>query len=139
MSTLREIKPGITRACPGPFDTIHSTRHTSRTEHSRHLTRGCIPRDLRDFTRGFNPRINCAYMERGRGSDLHQLRSTSWHTRHRPSLPPTVRVRLSIIHTADLIAARIYDKYPIGPSIRPICTRCCFTMTDTIQVRGKFY
>ena len=25
-------------------------------------------------------------------------------------------------------------KYPAGPSIRPICTRCCFAMTNEIQV-----
>jgi len=25
-------------------------------------------------------------------------------------------------------------KYSVGPSIRPICTRCCFTVTDIIQV-----
>ena len=30
----------------------------------------------------------------------------------------------------DLIAASIYDEYSIGPSIRPICTRYCFTMTN---------
>ena len=30
-----------------------------------------------------------------------------------------------------LIAAIVYDEYSVGPSIRPICTRCCFTMTHT--------
>ena len=34
----------------------------------------------------------------------------------------------------DLIAANVYEKYSVGPSIRSIYTRCCFTMTDTIQV-----
>ena len=38
----------------------------------------------------------------------------------------------------DLITACIYDKYLVGPSIRPICTRCCFTMTDMIQVCSNF-
>ena len=28
--------------------------------------------------------------------------------------------------------ASVYDKYSVGPSIRPICTRCCFTMTNMI-------
>ena len=34
----------------------------------------------------------------------------------------------------DMIAASVYDKDSVGPSIRPGCTRCCFTMTNTIQV-----
>jgi len=34
----------------------------------------------------------------------------------------------------DLIAASIYDNYSVGPSIRPICTRCCFTKTNMIRV-----
>ena len=33
----------------------------------------------------------------------------------------------------DLITASIDDYYSIGSSIRPICTRCCFAMTDMIQ------
>ena len=37
-----------------------------------------------------------------------------------------------------LIAASIYDKYLVGPSIRPICTRYCFTMTNVIQVCSRF-
>jgi hypothetical protein len=32
------------------------------------------------------------------------------------------------------IAASIYDKYSVRLSIRPVCTRCCFTMTDMVQV-----
>ena len=38
-----------------------------------------------------------------------------------------------------LIAASVYDEYPGGPSIRPICTRCCFTMTSMIQVCSNFH
>ena len=34
----------------------------------------------------------------------------------------------------NLIAANVYDKYSTGPSIRPICTRCCLTMNNVIQV-----
>ena len=34
----------------------------------------------------------------------------------------------------NLIAASIYDKCSVGPSIRPICTRCCFKMTYLVQV-----
>jgi len=41
--------------------------------------------------------------------------------------------------TVDLIAASIHDKYSVGPSIRPIYTRCCFTMTNMIQVCGIFH
>ena len=37
-----------------------------------------------------------------------------------------------------LIAASIHDKYSVGPSIRPICTRSCFTMTNMIQVCSNF-
>ena len=38
----------------------------------------------------------------------------------------------------DLIAASIHDNYSVGPSIRPICTRCCLTMTYMIQVCSYF-
>ena len=34
----------------------------------------------------------------------------------------------------DSIAASIYDTYSVGPSIRPICTRRCFTMSNMIQM-----
>jgi hypothetical protein len=37
-----------------------------------------------------------------------------------------------------LIPASIYDKYSVYPSIRPICTRCCCTMTNMIQVCSNF-
>ena len=37
-----------------------------------------------------------------------------------------------------LIAASSYHKDSVGPSIRPICTRCCLTMTNMIQVCSKF-
>ena len=39
----------------------------------------------------------------------------------------------------NLIAASIHEKYSEGPSIRPICTRYCFTMTCTIQVYSNFH
>ena len=39
-----------------------------------------------------------------------------------------------ISFVTDFIAASISDRYSVGPSIRPICTRCCFTMTNMIQV-----
>ena len=35
--------------------------------------------------------------------------------------------------------ASIYDKYSVGPSSRPICTKCCFTMTNIIQVCSNFH
>ena len=38
----------------------------------------------------------------------------------------------------NLTPVSIYDKYSAGPSIRPICTRCCLTMTDVIQACGNF-
>ena len=37
------------------------------------------------------------------------------------------------------IAACIHVKYSVGPSIRLICIRCCFTMTDMIQMYSKFH
>jgi hypothetical protein len=40
---------------------------------------------------------------------------------------------------SNLITASSYDKYSVGPSIRPICTRCCFKMTDMIQVCSDFH
>ena len=39
----------------------------------------------------------------------------------------------------NLIVASICDKNSVGPSIRPICTRCCFAMTNMIQVRSNFH
>jgi len=39
----------------------------------------------------------------------------------------------------DLIAASVNENYQVGPSIRPICIRCYFTMTNTIQVCSNFY
>ena len=39
----------------------------------------------------------------------------------------------------DLIPASIYGKYSVGPSIRPICTRCCFIITNMIQVCSNFH
>jgi len=35
--------------------------------------------------------------------------------------------------------ASIYDKYSIGPSIRPICMRLCSSMTRMIQVWSNFH
>ena len=56
--------------------------------------------------------------------------------------PPCSRVmgRGSIrsVPMTNQISASIYDKYSVGRSIRPICTRCCFTMTNMIQVCGNF-
>jgi hypothetical protein len=38
----------------------------------------------------------------------------------------------------DMITASICDKYSVGPSIRPIFTRCCFWMPNIIQVCDDF-
>jgi len=38
----------------------------------------------------------------------------------------------------DQIAASIYDKYSVGISFEPICSRCCFTVTHMIQVCSDF-
>ena len=40
---------------------------------------------------------------------------------------------------SDLIAANIHDKHSVGPSIRPVGTRCCFTMTSVIRVCSNFF
>ena len=40
---------------------------------------------------------------------------------------------------SDLIAASMYNKYSVGPSIRQICTRCSFTMTNMIQSCSNFH
>ena len=37
----------------------------------------------------------------------------------------------------DLIASSFYDRYSAGSSTFPICTRCCLTMTNFIQVLSK--
>ena len=46
---------------------------------------------------------------------------------------------LSRSEPSDLIAAIIYDKYSVHPSIRPICTKCCFPMTNMNQVCSNFH
>ena len=43
-----------------------------------------------------------------------------------------------LTHT-PAIAVSIYDKYSVGPSIRPLCTRCGFTMTNASQVCSSFH
>ena len=39
---------------------------------------------------------------------------------------------------ANLTPANIYHRYSVGPSIRPMCTRCCLTMTHMTQVCSNF-
>ena len=39
----------------------------------------------------------------------------------------------------NLIAAIIYDIYSVGPSMQPICTRRCFTISNMIQVCSNFH
>ena len=39
---------------------------------------------------------------------------------------------------SDSIAASIHDKYLVGPSIRPICTRCYVAMTNMIHLCSNF-
>ena len=39
---------------------------------------------------------------------------------------------------SDPIRTSIHDEYSVGPSVRTICTRCCFTSTNMIQVCGSF-
>ena len=39
----------------------------------------------------------------------------------------------------DLIAESIYNKYSVGPSIKSICTTCCFTMTNMNQARSNLH
>ena len=38
----------------------------------------------------------------------------------------------------DLIAVSIYEKYSVGPSVRPVCTRCCFAVARMMQMCRKF-
>ena len=55
--------------------------------------------------------------------------------------PPLTKVDMGVWSrpSRNSIAASIYDKYWAGPSIRPICTRCCFTMTRMIQACSNFH
>ena len=59
------------------------------------------------------------------------------------SVPPSARelspTEPSWLPHTNLIAASTHDKYSLGPSIRPICTGCCFTMTYMIQVCSTFH
>ena len=45
-------------------------------------------------------------------------------------------IAASICDQYSVALASFYEKYSVGPSIRPICTRCCFTITDMLQVCG---
>ena len=45
----------------------------------------------------------------------------------------------TVMRRLDVIAASMYDKDLVGPSIRPICARCCFTMTRIIQACSDFH
>ena len=39
----------------------------------------------------------------------------------------------------NLIGASMFGKYSVGPSIRSICTRRCFTMINMVQACSDFY
>ena len=54
--------------------------------------------------------------------------------RERWALPDS----FAVLAVSDLIAASIYDKFSTGPSVRPVCIRCCFTMTTMFQVCSNF-
>ena len=60
-----------------------------------------------------------------------------------PSLTLSLSLSLSLalfrwgpskVPLRDQIAASFYEKYSVGPSMRPICTRCCFAMTNMIHM-----
>ena len=51
-----------------------------------------------------------------------------------PPPPPPGKTKPS-----NLTTASIYDRYSVGPSIEPVCTRCCFTMSKMIQVCSNFH
>ena len=38
------------------------------------------------------------------------------------------------LQVRDLIPTIIHDEYSVGSSIRPICTRCCFTMANLDEI-----
>ena len=65
--------------------------------------------------------------------------------RKRPPLGPYMRAIPRALwwscgrQVVGLIAASIYDKHSVGPSIRLICTRCCFRMTNVIQMCSNFH
>ena len=39
----------------------------------------------------------------------------------------------------NLTAANIHDQYSVSPSVRSICTRCCFTVTNMIRACSNFH
>ena len=73
---------------------------------------------------------------------LHSYQSevkmqTNQHERHREA--DTQVLQMSAVRkTCHFIPPRMYDEWSVCPSIRPICTRCCFTMTSKIQVCSNF-
>ena len=58
--------------------------------------------------------------------------------KEKPAVKAIQTCILSKLEVEDLIAASVYDKYSVGPSIRPICPRCCFTMKSIIPVCSNF-
>ena len=50
----------------------------------------------------------------------------------------SVSLSTPLLDIQDLIAASIHE-YSVGPSIRPISTECCFTMTNMIEACSNFH
>ena len=59
-----------------------------------------------------------------------------WRTMYSPESASYGNSDLTNLH---LIAVSIYHEYSVGQSIRPISTRCCFKMTNMIQVFSIFH
>jgi hypothetical protein len=71
-------------------------------------------------------RANRFHGEREREREIERERER--HRERERGVPSTLK-----------IAASVYQRYSVRPSIRPVCTRCCFTTTNMIQLCGDFH
>ena len=67
--------------------------------------------------------------------------SALWYAPSAVHMRKINEIRDSTTHmlTLNVIAVSIYDRYSVGPSIRPTCTKCCPTITNMIQVCSGFH
>ena len=105
---------------------VQPTPHPSRIERKRDACGGGAGRRERASERE-SERARESARERERESARARLHAFLHEPR---AATPTFAARCFRSRHLNLIAASVHDKYMVGPSIRPICTRCYFTMTD---------
>ena len=87
-----------------------------------------------------SPQTVMSKVSTGASESLYQARprTVAFSKKHADSLDPRAHIPRWLAR-GNLIAACICDEYSAGPSVRPACTRCCFTMPNMIQVSSNFH